>query len=36
MEFITVPETMEVRLSVLVGYEEVEAADDLKQSCCGG
>jgi hypothetical protein len=36
MEFIVVPETMETRLSTLVGYEEVEAADDVKESCCGG
>jgi hypothetical protein len=36
MQFILVPETQDERLSALASFEEMEAADDVKDSCCGG
>jgi hypothetical protein len=36
MEFIAVPETQDERLGALASFEEMEAADDIKATCCGG
>jgi len=36
MEFIVVPEAMNAKITQLAGFDEMDAADDVKDSCCGG
>jgi len=36
MEFIIVPNDSQDRLASLAGFDEMEAADDVKTTCCGG
>ena len=36
VEFIIIPEVMDDRISRMASFDELEAADDLKETCCGG
>jgi len=36
VEFIIVPQELDDRVSGLTNFEELEAADEIKVTCCGG